>query len=652
MEEKTVSIRSRRYLGNKYRLGAFIRRVVEEQCGVYHTFADLFAGTGSVAAAFADKKLILNDILYSNTVCHTTWFSSAPASVEKVSGLIAAYNAAEPEEENYMSQQFAGTYFSRQVCRKIGFIREDIERRARAGELTERERAMLITSLLYAMDRIANTCGHYDAWRKGGDLTRELTLCLPEPLGEMNPHNRIWNMDAADLAGRIEADVVYIDPPYNSRQYCDAYHLLENVARWQKPPVSGVAGKMDRTALKSDYCTTRAVEAFEALVKKIRAKYIVLSYNNMGEKGDGRSHAKLPDEEILRILRAKGEVQVFSEQYKPFSAGRSAIGGHAERLFVCRCHPQPPRLVPSPLNYTGGKYRLLPQLLPLFPRRIDRMVDLFCGGCNVGLNAGCSQVTFNDHNGRLLGLLRRLQQGQREEIFEELEGLIDRYGLSRSDIWGYGHYGCDSSRGLGEYNRQPYLALRAAYNRLAPAGDPQADLMLFLLIVYAFNNQIRFNRAGEYNLPVGKRDFNRRIRQKLAAFLDRLQSGDYTFTQYDFRVFPLQGLDAHSLVYADPPYLIGRATYNEQGGWGEQEERDLLALLDELHRRGVPFALSNLLTSRGKQNRLLQQWLERNQGRYRAVPLQYSYANASYHGKARKAAAQEVLIVNYPPEQE
>lgn len=649
MEEKTVSIRSRRYLGNKYRLGGFIRRVVDEQCGVYHTFADLFAGTGSVAAAFADKKLILNDILYSNTVCHTTWFSSAPASREKVAALLSAYNAAEPEEENYMSQQFADTYFSRRVCRKIGFIREDIERRTRAGELTERERAMLITSLLYAMDRIANTCGHYDAWRRGGDLSRELVLCLPEMLGEMNPQNRIWNTDAAALVGHIEADVVYIDPPYNSRQYCDAYHLLENVARWQKPPVSGAAGKMDRSALKSDYCTTKAVEAFADLIGRIRAKYIVLSYNNMGEKGDGRSHAKLPDEEIFRILRAKGEVQVFSERYKPFSAGRSDIGGHAERLFVCRCAPQPSRLVASPLNYTGGKYRLLPQILPHFPKRIDRMVDLFCGGCNVGLNAGCSQVTFNDRNGPLLGLLRLLQQRERGELFEQLEGLIDRYGLSRSDVWSYAHYGCESGSGLGAYNRGPYLALRADYNRLR-GHNPQEELMLFLLIAYSFNNQIRFNRSGEYNLPVGKRDFNRRMREKLGAFIDRLQCGDYRFTQYDFRQFPLDGLDEHSLVYADPPYLVGRATYNEQGGWSETDERDLLAWLDQLHGRGVPFALSNLLTSRGRQNRLLLDWLAHNEGRYRAIDLRYTYANASYHGKQRQAEAREVLVVNYPPQ--
>ena len=130
---------------------------------------------------------------------------------------------------------------------------------------------------------------------------------------------------------------MYIDPPYNSRQYCDTYHLLENVARWEKPPVYGVARKMDRKALKSRYCTRDAVSAFETLVADIRARYILFSYNNMAAKGNGRSNAKLSDADILRILRTRGEVRVFSEAYRAFSAGQSDIEDHAERLFLCIC---------------------------------------------------------------------------------------------------------------------------------------------------------------------------------------------------------------------------------------------------------------------------------------------------------------------------
>ena len=130
---------------------------------------------------------------------------------------------------------------------------------------------------------------------------------------------------------------MYIDPPYNSRQYCDAYHLIENVARWQMPEVSGVARKPDRSALKSEYCTKQAEAAFGDLISHITAKYILLSYNNMANKGNGRSNAKISDEAIMRVLEAKGKVEVFSESYKAFTTGKSNIEGNEERLFLCKC---------------------------------------------------------------------------------------------------------------------------------------------------------------------------------------------------------------------------------------------------------------------------------------------------------------------------
>ena len=211
----------------------------------------------------------------------------------------------EAMQDNYMSDNFADTYFSTEDCRKIGFIRQDIEDRFQNEEINQRERALLITSLLYAMDKIANTCGHYDAYRRGVKFEKHLELSVPWPDTNLNKNNLCYNMDTDELITEIEADLVYIDPPYNSRQYCDAYHLLENVARWEKPEVFGIAGKMDRTALKSVYCTRNAAAAFEKLIDSVHAKYIILSYNNMAEKGNERSNAKISDEDIMRIRKRK-----------------------------------------------------------------------------------------------------------------------------------------------------------------------------------------------------------------------------------------------------------------------------------------------------------------------------------------------------------
>ena len=166
-EYKTIKINNRRYLGNKYKLIPFIKRVVENECENINTVADIFAGTGAVASAFTDKKLITNDIMYSNFICHVAWFSNEEYSEDKIINLITSYNKLHVIEDNYMSNNFSNTYFSLDDCRKIGYIRQDIEDKYNAGEIDERERALLITSLLYAMDKIANTCGHYDAYRQG-----------------------------------------------------------------------------------------------------------------------------------------------------------------------------------------------------------------------------------------------------------------------------------------------------------------------------------------------------------------------------------------------------------------------------------------------------------------------------------------------------
>ena len=173
--------------------------------------------------------------------------------------------------------------------------------------------------------------------------------------------------------------------------------------------------------------------------------------------------------------------------------------------------------------------------------------------------------------------------------------------------------------------------------------------MLYVLIVYAFNNQIRFNQSGAFNLPVGKRDFNAKMQRKLAAFTDRLRNGDYQFTSQDFRSFDIGRLSKNSFVYADPPYLITCAPYNEQGGWTEACERDLLAFLDRLQQKKIKFALSNVLSSKGKTNHILQDWAAENAGRYRIIELNFSYANSNYQTKNRTRDTREVLIVNYDP---
>lgn len=301
-------------------------------------------------------------------------------------------------------------------------------------------------------------------------------------------------------------------------------------------------------------------------------------------------------------------------------------------------------MIQSPLNYTGGKFKLLPQILPLFPKKIDRFFDIFCGGCNVGINVDCEEVNFIDRAEHLIYLFQTFQNVEKDELLKWIYEIVSDYGLSLVSRNGYKFYGCESGAGLGIFNREPFNHLRDDFNN-TEIFDYRYYAMLYVLIVYAFNNQIRFNSAGKFNLPVGKRDFNSRMQSKLVAFIDKIQSGNYKFICRDFR--ELENFSAKDFVYCDPPYLITCATYNETGGWTDSEERDLLNFLDRLHARRIKFALSNVLRSKGKENEILSNWLNQNSLTYKAVHLNYNYANSNYHKADKVSVSDEVLIVNY-----
>ena len=332
---KRSFINNRRYLGNKYSLSSFIRKTVDENCKDVNIVIDMFSGTGAVANAFKDKMLITNDLLYSNYISNYAWFGYEKYSGKKIIEFIYDYNQIETKENNYMRENFADTFFSADDCSKIGYIREDIEVKYKSRKINFKEYAILITSLLYAMDKIANTVGHYDAYRKNTYFKKTLMLNVLLPEEIINSNNVCYNLDANELIKNIKGDLLYLDPPYNSRQYCDAYHLLENVARWEKPKVYGVARKMDRTLLKSDYCMVTATKTFQELIENADTKYILLSYNNMSKKGNDRSNAKISDKDIMETLSKKGKVNVFEANYKNFSTGKSDIKDNKERLFLC-----------------------------------------------------------------------------------------------------------------------------------------------------------------------------------------------------------------------------------------------------------------------------------------------------------------------------
>lgn len=302
-------------------------------------------------------------------------------------------------------------------------------------------------------------------------------------------------------------------------------------------------------------------------------------------------------------------------------------------------------IIQSPLNYTGGKFKLLPQILPLFPKNIDIFVDLFCGGANVGVNVQSNKTILNDTNYNLKYLFNTFKS-LNDDFFSLIYEIIEKYNLSQSSKYGYEYYGCNSTKGLASFNKDKFLKLREDFNNSSDTGCYHYA-MLYVLIIFAFNNQIRFNRHGKFNLPVGKRDFNEKMQIKLKKFINRLKTGKYEFSDYDFKNFDISRLGNNGFVYADPPYLITCATYNEQGGWQDKNERDLIHFLDKLNDKKIKFALSNVLRNKNKENKILLEWIDKNRNKYKVIKLDFNYNNANYQIKNKNSVTEEVLIINY-----
>lgn len=289
-------------------------------------------------------------------------------------------------------------------------------------------------------------------------------------------------------------------------------------------------------------------------------------------------------------------------------------------------------MTPSPLNYVGNKKRLLPQILPLLPDNIDTFVDLFAGGCTVGINIPAQKVLLNDLNRDLILIYDVIQGLPTQKALDIINSIITKFGLSTTGA------GTELSR----KNKAPYNLLRSFYNQ--GHGSPvERALMLYVIIVYAFNMQYRRGPHG-FNLPVGKGAFTDKIRQRFIEFSHEIKAN-----KYDFKMMTFQNLlrsqrlpEVGTYIYADPPYLITNAAYN--AGWNNNLEETLYAELDRINHKGGKFGLSNVIEANGRKNDILQNWV--NQKGYKMHVLDYNYKSCSYNKLDKSGAEKEVFVTN------
>lgn len=283
-------------------------------------------------------------------------------------------------------------------------------------------------------------------------------------------------------------------------------------------------------------------------------------------------------------------------------------------------------MVKSPLNYIGGKYKLLNQLFQYFPQKIGTFVDVFAGGLDVSLNVReerrVDHIICNDINHYVIGIYEYFQHHTADDVIAGVNRLIEEYNLTRQNLEGYNQ-------------------LRTHYNIY------RDSLELFTLVCYGYNHQFRFNNRGEFNNPFGRNrsSFNPRIETGLREMIPLLE--DLHFEHVDFRNLPFDNLVEGDFVYADPPYRITCGSYNDgkRGflGWGLQDDVALMNILDELNNRHIHFAMSNVLCHKGMENAELSQWAEQ----YHIRDLNFDYNNCSYNTENAEQTTREVLITNF-----
>lgn len=279
-------------------------------------------------------------------------------------------------------------------------------------------------------------------------------------------------------------------------------------------------------------------------------------------------------------------------------------------------------LIKSPLNYTGGKYKLLPQILPYFPDEINTFIDLFCGGCNVGINIKANKIICNDIENHVINFMNETKNISTEECLKILKDTIKEYNLSKT-------------------NEDGFKLIREDYNNGKNTWN-----MFYAMITNAFNYQIRFNNKGKYNMPFGRdrSSFNSTLEKNFTKFMNKLHNININFTNNNFINLKLDKLSTKDFIYCDPPYLVTCASYNEKDGWNETHEKELLNLLDEINNKHIRFALSNVFENKGKSNDILKEWSKK----YKVIHLNNTYGNCNYHAKDKSSnTTVEVLITNY-----
>ena len=315
------------YIGSKYKLSDFISSSVKSIVGEDLSdkiFCDLFAGTGVVGRNFKKevKKVISNDMEFYSYVLNKNYIENHEFLDNEI--YIKELNETNGEEgfifNEYSENGKANRlYFSEHNGKKIDAIRTKIEFWKTEKKISSALYYFLLASLLESADKVANTASVYGAFLKKIKKTAQKELIIEPAIFEINSHSHeVYNEDSNLLIKKIKGDILYLDPPYNAREYGANYHLLNTIAKYDNFTPKGKTGLRDYS--KSAFCKKKEVEkSFDDLIKNANFKYIFLSYNNEGI---------MSSETIKKILSNYGKYDLLTTEYQRFRADKKENRNH------------------------------------------------------------------------------------------------------------------------------------------------------------------------------------------------------------------------------------------------------------------------------------------------------------------------------------
>lgn len=616
-----------RYLGNKESILTEISGLLASKGLLQkgYTFFDAFCGSGSVADHFkAYYDIIINDNL-TWSVMYTKGRLCAPMCTFSKLGFdpFEFLNSTSTVHQGFIYKNYAPTetqrmYFTPENAGRIDYFRKQIEDWKVADKLTDREYCYLMACLIESVSDVSNTAGVYGAFLKKWDsrALKKITFSRVDFRNEDCNAVTTFNSKIEDIIEDVDCDILYLDPPYTQNQYGTQYHLLETLVLDDNPSVSKITGSRSTAPMRSDWSKEyKANILFDRILAKTKAKHIVLSYNNDGF---------MSKEYIEAAMKRYGKPETYvckKIAYKKYQNWKSQNESkHFEYLFYVEKREPSEVLYECPLNYIGSKAKIVQQIMKLQPQGTKIFIDAFGGGFNVGINSNANEIVYNDINYLVSNLIRSFREYDTYEYLLYVKRIIKKFGLEKAKA--------DS-----------YLAARDYYNSLPmEKRDPR---LLFAIILYGFQQQIRFNGQHNFNNPVGMRWFNDKILEKTISFSRRIKEGNFVFLSENYKELVNQ-ITEGAFVYFDPPYELTTGAYNDgkRGfkGWNKDLEAELFLFADQLTAKSVPFMLSYIVEHKGQTNQALIDWVNKN--KYNIIPLGDIIGIS---GSRRK----EVLIINY-----